>query len=86
MNRIDDYSLQEEINGNYKPSAIHTGLNRLPFNDLSDRNFEILIYQYLKEKIKTKNETRFTDISLMQGVGERGRDCCLYMDGEIIGM
>ena len=55
MNRIDDYSLQEEINGNYKPSAIHTGLNRLPFNDLSDRNFEILIYQYLKEKIKTKN-------------------------------
>ncbi|MBK9499722.1 MAG: hypothetical protein IPO06_10245 [Leptospiraceae bacterium] len=86
MNRIDDYSLQEEINGNYKPSAIHTGLNRLPFNDLSDRNFEILIYQYLKEKIKTKNETRFTDISLMQGVGERGRDCCLYMDGEIIGI
>ena len=22
----------------------------------------------------------------MQGVGERGRDCCLYMDGEIIGI
>jgi hypothetical protein len=50
----------------------------LPFNSLNDRAFEILIYQIFKDKIeRDENNIRnkFNSVYLMQGVGEKGRDC-----------
>ncbi len=59
-----------------------------PYNDISsDRRFEELIYSIYKKKIEndTAWKTVYDDIALMQGVGEKGRDCVLYKNGAITG-
>ena len=86
MERISKEIIESEINREYKPNAYQAGYKTLPFNDLSDRDFEILIYQLIRERIKNSHEIRFDDIALMQGVGEQGRDCCLYKDGQVAGV
>lgn len=67
-----------------KPMALAN--QPFPFNQVSsDRRFEELIYSIYKRKIE--NDSAFADthdaIKLMQGVGEKGRDCVLYKNGVI---
>lgn len=60
-----------------------------PYNSIaSDRRFEELIYSIYKKKIEHNPTWKglFDDIALMQGVGEKGRDCVLYKDGIIKGV
>lgn len=50
------------------------------FLSLNDRVFEILLYQIFKARIESKDSTlinMYDAVFLMQGVGERGRDCFL---------
>src|SRR5687768_331151 len=60
-----------------------------PYNSIpSDRRFEELIYSIYKKKIENDRTWKelYDDIALMQGVGEKGRDCVLYKNGIITGI
>jgi len=58
-----------------------------PLNDLSDREFEELLYSIFNRKIQT-NEfvNEFDNISLMQGISEQGRDNTLILNGKKVGL
>jgi len=86
MNKIAKEQIENELLGTYKPLTIESGITSFPFSDLSDREFELLSYLLMKEKIEAKSFKDFTDIALMQGVAERGRDCTLYKNGTISGL
>lgn len=58
-----------------------------PFNLLTDRQFECLL-QDLARSLKFKGDEQFGKFDsaiLMQGVGERGRDCALVRNGKHVG-
>lgn len=79
--------INKEISKAIKPSS-YEGLN-LPFNSLDDRVFEILNYLIFKEKISLNYSdinNLFDDIDLMEGVGEKGRDCALLKEQKNVGL
>jgi hypothetical protein len=87
MNEILTDIINKEIN-EFNKSTAYNGLE-LPFNSLSDRMFEILMYQIFKDKIERDENNirnRFDKIDLMQGVGEKGRDCVLTKNGKNVGL
>lgn len=62
-----------------------------PFNflGLTDRVFEILLYQIFKARIETNDYTlneKYDNVVLMQGVSERGRDSFLTKKGKNVGV
>ncbi|AUC79294.1 hypothetical protein CW736_07805 [Nonlabens sp. MB-3u-79] len=58
-----------------------------PYSDLDDRRFEELHYSIGKLRIEKGDwKGQFDEINLLQGVGERGRDCSLHLDGKSIGL
>lgn len=69
-----------------KPT-IYSG-TEIDFNQLSDRNFEILLYQIFKSKIEITSELSgyFDRVMLMTGVGDRGQDCALFYNDKQIGL
>ncbi|MBS7820746.1 hypothetical protein J7552_05545 [Wohlfahrtiimonas chitiniclastica] len=83
---ISEAQTQEELESCYKPTVVSSNFSVLPFNNLGDREFELLSYLLVKEEIKLKLHANFTHIVLMQGVGERGRDCVLYNTGKVCGL
>lgn len=72
--------VHEESSIGYKPTATDASFQSLPLSMLSDREFEILCYKLIKREIESGIFITSNKIALMQGVGERGRDCTLYMD------
>ncbi len=77
---------QELSNFAIKPPAFETGQG-YPLHSLSDRQFEILIYQIFKNEIaQRKYQGQFDDIALMTGVSEKGRDCVLYFQNKSVGV
>lgn len=84
--KIPEDQIQNELLGKYKPLTIESGITTFPFSDLSDREFELLSYLLIKEKIETDSFGNHSDITLMQGVAERGRDCVLYQNGAVSGL
>lgn len=84
--KIPEEQIEKELSGKYKPLTIESGITIYPFSDLSDREFELLSYLLIKDKIETNSFNNHTDIALMQGVAERGRDCVLYKNGEVSGL
>lgn len=85
-NPINQQQLDEEITCIYRPITIESTFTPLPLSDLSDREFELLAYLLTKEEIKEKRHTNITDITIMKGVAERGRDCVLYNNGTVCGL
>ncbi|HDR3491783.1 TPA: hypothetical protein QCN73_003246 [Bacillus wiedmannii] len=77
VKEIEDYSR--------KPNVLDT-LKGYPYSDLEDRQFEVLVYSLFKEEIERGNLKQFDSINLMQGVGERGRDCSLHYQGTNVGL
>ncbi|MBD1901897.1 ATP-binding protein [Trichocoleus sp. DQ-A3] len=58
-----------------------------PYSNLpDDRDFERLLYLIFKEDLKSQNDLIYDDVILMQGVGEKGRDICLTLKSENIGL
>ncbi|NLR58881.1 ATP-binding protein [Chitinophaga polysaccharea] len=54
-----------------------------PYNELADdRRFEELVYSLYERRIKKRKLPEFDTISLMQGVGEKGRDSVLLKQGK----
>lgn len=83
---ISDEEIRLELEAGFKPTAFNTGLAPLPYSDLSDRDFERMIYLLVKSEIDRGADQSFDNIALMQGVGERGRDCVLYSLGAVAGI
>lgn len=75
---VSDAQVEKEASSGYKPPAIESGVMNLPLSELGDREFELLVYLLIKAEIEAGSQLPFTSISLMQAVGERGRDCVLY--------
>ncbi len=86
MMKIPNKQIEKEISGEHKPITIESGITSFPFSDLSDREFELLSYILIKEKIETNSFGNHSDIALMQGVAERGRDCVLYQNNKVSGL
>jgi hypothetical protein len=60
-----------------------------PLNNLDDRIYEILTYSLFKRKIENNDleiVTKFDNVVLMQGVGEKGMDCILLKNNKIVGL
>lgn len=83
---VSNEQIEQEKQNNYKPQMISSGFDLLPFTDLSDREFELLSYLLVQKEINKGKEMEFTSIALMQGVGERGRDCILYKNSSLSGL
>ncbi len=54
-----------------------------PLNSLTDREFEVLLYFIYQKQI---NDKTFMKVTLMSGVGERGRDVVLSSNGKDVGI
>lgn len=83
----DSEMIETLTNANPKPVA-YSG-QAFNFIALNDRVFEILLYQIFKARIETNDYTlndKYDSIVLMQGVGERGRDCFLTKKGKNVGV
>jgi len=83
---IAESQIEAELQSDYKPTAIESGVTLYPFSDLDDRAFERLCYLLLKEESAPGKICPFSSIALMQGVGERGRDIALYRNGKSCGV
>ncbi|CAA0191482.1 hypothetical protein [Acinetobacter baumannii] len=83
---VSEVQTKEEIQSSFKPAVLDSSFSILPFNQLGDREFEILVYSLVNEEIKKNLHPHITKIALMQGVGERGRDCTLYNSEGICGL
>lgn len=57
-----------------------------PYHDLQPRDFERLVYSLFRKEILNNRIEGCDEIQLMQGVGERGRDCLLLKEGEPVGV
>jgi hypothetical protein len=69
---------------NDKPTAYNSSF---PFHLLDHRTFELLMYSLGKNEIMHGDfQGIFDDIWLMEGVREKGRDCSLYLDGQLTGL
>nr|WP_314523523.1 hypothetical protein [uncultured Lelliottia sp.] len=83
---LSDAQVELEAKAGYKPLAIESGIASLPFTELGDREFELLSYLLMKHEIEDGKHPSFTNVTLMQGVGERGRDCVLYDKETVCGV
>jgi len=69
-----------------KPLAFETQTG-FPYYELSPRDFERLVFCLYNENTGNKKKNIIYDeVQLMQGVGERGRDCILLNEGTTIGI
>lgn len=87
MRYISSAEAETEILLHPKPILREAGIGH-PFNALSDRQFECLLQDLaLAGKGNPTSEFGFFDqVVLMQGVGERGRDCALIKGGKHVGI
>lgn len=87
MRTVIEKPITEEELGMFVKPISYNNTTSFPYNELDDRSFEILLYMIFKEQIKSdKHNNIFDEVSLMQGVGEEGRDCSLYLNGKSVGL
>ncbi|MEK4710704.1 hypothetical protein [Bacillus sp. FSL R10-2780] len=85
MYLLSDEIEKEKKSYTKKPIVYKNGIG-FPYNDLTDRGFEVLLYFIYKEEINSGElKKQFDSINLMQGTGERGRDCTLHFKGKVAG-
>lgn len=83
MEILTKSEIKKELQNINKP-LLYEGA-QFPLQIITDREFEILIY-YLFEIEKIEKSKEYDSINLMSGVGEKGRDCVLYKNGEVYGI
>lgn len=85
------YSKADEIENDIatspKPTAYEISQG-YPLNMLGDRQFECLVHDLFLAEARSRTSTfgSFDQALLMQGVGERGRDCALLLDRVHVGV
>ena len=83
---IDEEKIAADLASAGKPVA-YGAQEGFPFNLLTDRQFECLLHD-LARSLLHKRDRQFGNFDaaiLMQGVGERGRDCALIRAGRHVG-
>ncbi|MBK8399251.1 MAG: restriction endonuclease [Leptospiraceae bacterium] len=86
MKNIKEEEIQKEIeNYSFKPEYYRQN-SEYPLNDLSDRQFETLVYNIFKKDIADKLYTNFDTLTLLTGNSDRGRDIVLYRDNKVSGI
>ncbi len=90
--KIDELSIEAEL-GNCKTKPPYLEGASLPFSQMDDHIFEILLYYIFKEDIVNKGEFSykegtqiFDEIRLMQEGSDEGRDCTLHLNGSAVGV
>jgi hypothetical protein len=86
MSSVSNEQIELDCKTINKPLAIESGTSILPLSELGDRDFEVLSYLLVKSELEHSEDTYFDNISLMQGVAERGRDCELYKNSTVVGL
>jgi len=82
---IPSDDLEESIADAGKPLAFQLQ-EGFPYDRLTDRQFECLLRDLADiQRNKSSLFGKYTSALLMQGVGERGRDCALVRDGIMVG-
>lgn len=90
MSKFVRYESQEEVEAEIASEGKPTAFNNsegLPFSSLTDRQFECLLHD-IATVIRSNNDNPFGTydrVVLMNGVGERGRDCALIKEGQHFG-
>ena len=69
--------IKSEFDKHYKPLALEATAQSLPFNELGNRGFEILVYRLFKRNSLLKKFIEYSKAELMEGIADRGRDICL---------
>ena len=86
MKYFRDSDLDAELALVGKPPAYEVEFG-YPLGELTDRQFECLLYDIYKADLKEqKCEGRFDAVVLMLGVADRGRDCALLRNGKHVGV
>lgn len=79
------YEEPEILEGTDKASAFSN--QSYPYNSLPNpRRFEELLYSVTKEQLGKGIFVNFDAVRLMSGVGEQGRDCALFTNGNSTGL
>ncbi|KXH86963.1 hypothetical protein [Sporosarcina sp. HYO08] len=87
MYQMVDPAFVEKQIMNQEHSIKPPAYNSYPYTELDDRIFEILLFLIYQREIRDKKHLgNFDDITLMQGVGEQGRDCVLHYKGKSAGL
>lgn len=84
---LTDDEIESDIEASAKP-PVYEHQQGYPFGTLGDRQFECLLHDIFSAEARP-NTSRFGEFDralLMQGVGERGRDCALVMNGKHVGV
>ncbi|MWC29767.1 HD domain-containing protein [Paenibacillus sp. MMS18-CY102] len=68
-----------------KPLAFENQIG-YPFCELQPRDFERLAFCLYQAELQKRPTGAYDEIQLMQGVGERGRDCLLLRGGKTVGL
>ena len=85
--RYSAVEIENEIRSYTNKPLVYSGGHGYPYHGLTDRQFEALLYSIFKSDIENgQHGGEFDDVSLMTGVGERGRDCGLYYRGDSVGL
>ena len=85
--KSSERELTEEIHTYARKPTISSGRHVYPYHELNDRQFETLLYSIFRKDIDSGVfDGQFDDVSLMVGVGEKGRDCGLYRCGNKVGL
>ena len=74
MKEIDNTSIDDELNLIKGESSSAVCVRLYPYNNLDDREFEVLVWRLFTEDICSFYEEDGVEVKLMEGVCDKGRD------------
>ncbi|MEB8796649.1 ATP-binding protein [Bacillus cereus] len=86
LDKLSEITIDLENNSFKKKPIAFEKQTGFPYHDLQPRDFERLVYSLFRKEIINNKIDGCDEIQLMQGVGERGRDCLLLKEGEPVGV
>lgn len=81
---LDANLVEQEFQGISKVNDIEAGAHQAPLNNLTDTQFELLLWSVFKQQIKSKEY--YDKATLMIAGADRGRDVWLTKDGNPAGL
>ncbi len=84
MKEIDNTSIDDELNLIKGESSSAVCVRLYPYNNLDDREFEVLVWRLFTEDICSFYEEDGVEVKLMEGVCDKGRDVTFKKNGKYI--
>lgn len=85
MKIFQEKEITTELNDSGLTDVFEMEIQSLPIERMDDRVFEILIYRLIVAK-SVIIKTTYTNVYLMEGTRDKGRDTTIYSLGEIVGV